>query len=414
MKNGDFIKRVAKSSGVVEAETATILRALFELLARTLEKGIMVRLPGVGAFDVRQTAKRTVRNPSTGEKKEIPPRRKLHFAVAKSVANEINERYRDLETLVVAAPEEVSSDEIYFFGEKAPSAKDHPQVMPPVEENLDFFAEEASATSDMKKTLRPVGQDKAELSTEEEVDIDKVFNEIMMEHPSKHVKESTMPDFNLAEDEEKKSEQPEDRKRPRLRTSALMPETEEHSEEGKSRRWLWIAIPALAIVIGGSALFLYRSGYFTPKTTKTEVPAAVVTKPDATHAATNPDQPMPAATDTVSKKTAAVEARIDAAKQITSSPVTSSEKSKEAIATPGGKRPFTIQVSSWHRRSDAEKQVALLGKQGYDAYIEEVVLEQKRGRWHRVRVGHYGTEIEASRDAMAIRNLMGEDVIVTK
>lgn len=71
MKNGDFVKRVAKSSGVVEAETATILRALFGLLARTLEKGIMVRLPGVGAFDVRQTAKRTVRNPSTGEKKRF-------------------------------------------------------------------------------------------------------------------------------------------------------------------------------------------------------------------------------------------------------------------------------------------------------------------------------------------------------
>jgi len=105
---------------------------------------------------------------------------------------------------------------------------------------------------------------------------------------------------------------------------------------------------------------------------------------------------------------------VDTSKKITTTPVTPIEKGKEVTPTVKGKGAFTVQVSSWRRRSDAEKQVALLGKHGYDVYIEEAVIAWKGGKWYRVRVGHYETEKEALKDASAIKNLLGQDAVVTK
>lgn len=67
------------------------------------------------------------------------------------------------------------------------------------------------------------------------------------------------------------------------------------------------------------------------------------------------------------------------------------EKKSEAKAKGTGK--FTIQVSAFQSRSQADHLVSTLKHKGYDAYIAQASIPGK-GVWYRVRIGNY-----ASRDA---------------
>lgn len=63
---------------------------------------------------------------------------------------------------------------------------------------------------------------------------------------------------------------------------------------------------------------------------------------------------------------------------------------------------YTVQVASFSDRAPAQQMVERLRKNGYTAEIRTVNLD-KRGIWHRVRVGAYATEEEARRVAQALQ-----------
>lgn len=66
---------------------------------------------------------------------------------------------------------------------------------------------------------------------------------------------------------------------------------------------------------------------------------------------------------------------------------------------------YTIQVSSWKTAKQAQEVLQQLADQGYDAYIQRVLLEDRNKVWWRVRMGDF-TDVEEARK-------MREDIAVT-
>ncbi len=56
---------------------------------------------------------------------------------------------------------------------------------------------------------------------------------------------------------------------------------------------------------------------------------------------------------------------------------------------------YTVQLSSWKNNAIAEKEVEMLRAKNFDAFIFKVYLDNKKGTWHRVRIGYFNTVKEA-------------------
>ena len=69
------------SSGDVDAAAITILDAMIQALCR----GSRIEIRGFGSFYVHHRPPRTGRNPSTGDKVEIPAKYTPHFKVGKEL-----------------------------------------------------------------------------------------------------------------------------------------------------------------------------------------------------------------------------------------------------------------------------------------------------------------------------------------
>lgn len=89
------------------------------------------------------------------------------------------------------------------------------------------------------------------------------------------------------------------------------------------------------------------------------------------------------------------------------------KKAAKADAKPkaaGGK--FTIQVSAFQSRSQADQLVSNLKNKGYDAYIAQAVIPGK-GIWYRVRIGTFGSRDDAQKTANTLKRKEGISTYVT-
>jgi DNA-binding protein HU-beta len=67
MHKNDFIKAVARDTGVSQSEVARILNGSLDLITRTLAKNEKVVLTGFGTFEIRRRSERRGVNPQTGK-----------------------------------------------------------------------------------------------------------------------------------------------------------------------------------------------------------------------------------------------------------------------------------------------------------------------------------------------------------
>jgi hypothetical protein len=89
------------------------------------------------------------------------------------------------------------------------------------------------------------------------------------------------------------------------------------------------------------------------------------------------------------------------------------EPKREVATTPRtGAGRYTIQVSSWPSRSDADRVVRRLGGLGFDAYVAEGFVKGRT--WYRVRVGRYPTTGDAQTAAANLKSVNENGVWVTK
>lgn len=75
---------------------------------------------------------------------------------------------------------------------------------------------------------------------------------------------------------------------------------------------------------------------------------------------------------------------------------------------------YTVQVSSWHKRSNAERQAQRFIKLGYDAYVQEAYLADRNETWYRVRIGRFETMAEGRQIASQLSKALESEYRMDK
>ena len=90
MTKADLIDEVSKVSSLTKKETETIVNTIFDNITDALSKGDKVELRGFGSFRIRHRNSRKGRNPKTGEKVDVPPKKIPYFKMGKELKALLN------------------------------------------------------------------------------------------------------------------------------------------------------------------------------------------------------------------------------------------------------------------------------------------------------------------------------------
>jgi len=76
----DLIQQLSRETGLSQSQSGNIVNDVFDLIARSLQKGEEVRITGFGSFRSAETKQRLGRNPRTGQMITIPAGRRVSFS----------------------------------------------------------------------------------------------------------------------------------------------------------------------------------------------------------------------------------------------------------------------------------------------------------------------------------------------
>ena len=91
MKKSDLVDVVAQQRNLPRPQVEATIDSLIDALADGLSRGERIDLRGFGAFQVRESAARTGRNPQTGEAIQIAARRVPTFKPGKELRDRVNQ-----------------------------------------------------------------------------------------------------------------------------------------------------------------------------------------------------------------------------------------------------------------------------------------------------------------------------------
>ncbi len=74
-----LIKKLADGAELPKKSAEAFLNTLIQTIMTAMKKGDKVAIPGFGTFMIRKTKARVGRNPATGEKINIPAKKKAVF-----------------------------------------------------------------------------------------------------------------------------------------------------------------------------------------------------------------------------------------------------------------------------------------------------------------------------------------------
>ncbi|NPA12864.1 MAG: integration host factor subunit beta [Aquificae bacterium] len=93
MKKSDIIETISKEMPFLSKKTVSaVVNGTFEAMIDALSKGERIEIRGLGSFRVRSKPERIVRNPRTGERVKIPPRKLVHFKVGKLLKAQLSQK----------------------------------------------------------------------------------------------------------------------------------------------------------------------------------------------------------------------------------------------------------------------------------------------------------------------------------
>ena len=75
LTKADLIEEVLRVTELPRKESETIVETIFESIILALQSGDKIEIRGFGSFRTRQRRGRVGRNPKTGAKVEVPPKK---------------------------------------------------------------------------------------------------------------------------------------------------------------------------------------------------------------------------------------------------------------------------------------------------------------------------------------------------
>jgi integration host factor subunit beta len=103
LTKADLIEEVLRISELPRKESETIVETIFESIIDALQKGDKIEIRGFGSFRTRQRRGRIGRNPKTGAKVDVPPKKIPFFKPSKELKDFVNNS-ADVGTETSAAP----------------------------------------------------------------------------------------------------------------------------------------------------------------------------------------------------------------------------------------------------------------------------------------------------------------------
>ena len=86
----DLVEEVVRVTELPRKESEAIVETIFESIIGALQGGDRIEIRGFGSFRTRQRRGRTGRNPKTGAKVEVPPKRIPFFKPSKELKDHVN------------------------------------------------------------------------------------------------------------------------------------------------------------------------------------------------------------------------------------------------------------------------------------------------------------------------------------
>src|SRR5579863_9110386 len=86
----DLVEEVVRVTELPRKESEAVVETIFESIIGALQGGDRIEIRGFGSFRTRQRRGRTGRNPKTGAKVEVPPKRIPFFKPSKELKDHVN------------------------------------------------------------------------------------------------------------------------------------------------------------------------------------------------------------------------------------------------------------------------------------------------------------------------------------
>ena len=86
----DLVEEVVRVTELPRKESEIVVETIFESIIQALQGGDKIEIRGFGSFRTRQRRGRTGRNPKTGAKVEVPPKRIPFFKPSKELKDFVN------------------------------------------------------------------------------------------------------------------------------------------------------------------------------------------------------------------------------------------------------------------------------------------------------------------------------------
>ena len=104
MTKADLISIVAKRLDITQVQSGIIVEAALRSIVSALQGGQEVEIRGFGSFRFRNRAPRKGRNPKTGEKVDVPPKKIPYFKMGKELKALLNGKGAGEEAIASTAP----------------------------------------------------------------------------------------------------------------------------------------------------------------------------------------------------------------------------------------------------------------------------------------------------------------------
>jgi integration host factor subunit beta len=90
MTKADLVDEVTRVTELPRKESEAVVETIFESIILALQSDDKIEIRGFGSFRTRQRRGRTGRNPKTGAKVEVPPKKIPYFKPSKELKDYVN------------------------------------------------------------------------------------------------------------------------------------------------------------------------------------------------------------------------------------------------------------------------------------------------------------------------------------
>ena len=85
MTKAELVEEVARATELTKKDSETVVDTVFQAIPDAINRGDKLELRGFGSFRLRKRQPRTGRNPRTGARVDVPPKRVPYFKPGKEL-----------------------------------------------------------------------------------------------------------------------------------------------------------------------------------------------------------------------------------------------------------------------------------------------------------------------------------------